>query len=76
MFEAIISGIVSGIVSGMVTGIVLFFLTRWYNKKMGLIERYKCPNPKCKKLGLYIGEGNRQWCSFCGQPADMFIAKE
>ena len=34
MFEAIITGIVSGIV----TGIVLFFLTRWYNKKMGLID--------------------------------------
>jgi len=75
MFEAIVTGIISGIVSGIVTGIVLFFLTRWYNKKIGLIERYKCPNPECGKMGLYNGEGG-QWCCFCGQSADRYRINE
>ena len=75
MFETIISGIVSGTVSRIVTGIAFFFLTRWYNKKIGLIERYRCPNPECGKMGLYNGEGG-QWCCFCGQSADRYRINE
>ncbi|MFX1329118.1 MAG: hypothetical protein ACFE91_13405 [Promethearchaeota archaeon] len=69
MIEAVLTGIISGIIAGVIVAIVQFFLIRWLNKRMELINKInmlKCP--KCGMKGVYDFDSKRgiSSCAFCG----------
>ncbi|GAG79453.1 unnamed protein product [marine sediment metagenome] len=69
MFETILTGIISGIITGIIAVIAQFFLVRWLNKRMELINRIKMLKcPKCGMKGVYDLDSKRgiSSCAFCG----------